>query len=89
MVSSSTLEDQENGCNYPLMYALAAKHKGICFHTQNMLSVYDSIARNQDIKTLLNEQIEQTDLIDWKWLFAIILIIATAEWLLRKYWMAM
>ena len=89
MVSASTLEDQENGCNYPLMYALAAKHKGICFHTQNMLSVYDSIARNQDIKTLLNEQIEQTDLIDWKWLFAIILIIATAEWLLRKYWMAM
>lgn len=89
MVSTSTLEDQENGCNYPLMYALAAKNKGACFNTQNMLSVYDSIARNQGIKPLLNEQIEQTDLIDWKWLFAIILFMATAEWLLRKYWMAM
>jgi hypothetical protein len=54
-----------------------------------MLSVYDSIARNQGIKPLLNEQIEQTDLIDWKWLFAIILFMVTAEWLLRKYWMAM
>jgi len=89
MVSTSTLEDQENGCNYPLMYALAAKNKGACFNTQNMLSVYDSIARNQGIKPLLNEQIEQTDLIDWKWLFAIILFMVTAEWLLRKYWMAM
>jgi hypothetical protein len=89
MVSTSTLEDQENGCNYPLMYALAAKNKGSCFNTQNMLSVYDSIARNQGIKPLLNEQIEQTDLIDWKWLFAIILFMVTAEWLLRKYWMAM
>jgi hypothetical protein len=89
MVSTSTLEDQENGCNYPLMYALAAKNKGACFNTQNMLSVYDSIARNQGIKPLLNEQIEQTDLIDWKWLFAIILFMAMAEWLLRKYWMAM
>lgn len=89
MVSTTTLEDQENGCNYPLMYALAAKNKGACFNTQNMLSVYDSIARNQGIKPLLNEQIEQTDLIDWKWLFAIILFMVTAEWLLRKYWMAM
>jgi hypothetical protein len=89
MVSSSTLEDQENGCNYPLMYAIAAKNKGASFNTQNLLSIYDSIIRNQGIKPLLNEQIEQTDLIDWKWLFAIILIIATAEWLLRKYWMAM
>jgi hypothetical protein len=89
MVSTSTLEDQENGCNYPLMYALAAKNKGACFNTQNMLSVYDSIARNQGIKPLLNEQIEQTDLIDWKWLFAIILFMVTAEWLVRKYWMAM
>lgn len=89
LVSSSTLEDQENGCNYPLMYALAAKNKGQTFTTQNMLSVYDSIAHNNAIKPLLSEQIEQADLIDWKWLFAIILLIATAEWLLRKYWMAM
>lgn len=89
LVNSSTLEDQENGCNYSLMYTLAAKNNGATFNTQNMLAVYDSIVANNSIKPLLSEQIEQADLIDWKWLFAIILLIATAEWLLRKYWMAM
>ena len=71
------------------MYTLAAKNNGATFNTQNMLAVYDSIVANNSIKPLLSEQIEQADLIDWKWLFAIILLIATAEWLLRKYWMAM
>lgn len=89
LVTSSTIEDQENGCNYSLMYALAAKNNGATFNTQNMLAVYDSIVANNAIKPLLSEQIEQADLIDWKWLFAIILLVATAEWLLRKYWMAM
>lgn len=89
LVTASTLEDQENGCNYPLLYALSQKNNGSVFSTQNMMSIYDSVTNNNAIKTLLSEHIESADLINWKWFFVLILALATAEWLLRKYWMAM
>jgi len=89
VVEAIALENQESGCNYPLMYALAQKNNGCTFNSNNMLSVADSIAHNTNIKPLYQEQIEAADLIDWKWFFALIVLVATAEWLLRKYWMAM
>lgn len=89
MVETTSLEDQESGCNYALMYSLAQQNQGNTVTPATMMSLYDSIARNNNIKPVLNEQIELTDLISWKWLFALILVLAAAEWLLRKYWLAM
>lgn len=89
IVNAGTLEDQENGCNYPLMYELADKNNGATFSINTISSVYDSIEHNNSIRPLLNEQIESSELINWKWIFFLILLVATAEWLLRKYWMAM
>jgi hypothetical protein len=89
VVTASSLEDQESGCNYELMYALAHKNNGSTFKLNTMASLYDSIAHNNAIRPILNEQIEATNIIEWKWIFFLILLVATAEWLLRKYWMAM
>lgn len=89
IVETTSLEARETGCNYPLMYALAQKNNGAVFNTKTMMHVYDSIKGNNAIKPLLSEHIEAVDLIDWKWIFFLILLVATAEWLLRKYWMAM
>lgn len=89
LVTASSLEDQESGCNYPLMYALAEKNNGATFTLNTIGSAYDSIVHNNSIRPLLNEQIEASELINWKWIFFLILLVATAEWLLRKYWMAM
>jgi hypothetical protein len=88
-VEATSIESLETGCNYPLLYELARKHKGAAFNTANLLSVYDSINRNNTIRPLISEHIESTDLINLKWIFALILLVATTEWLLRKYWMAM
>ena len=89
IVDESSIELQETGCNYPLLYSLAQQNNGHTFVLSNMLNVVDSIAHNKNIKPLLHEEIESTDLIEWKWIFFLILLVATIEWLLRKYWMAM
>ena len=88
-VEATSLEALETGCNYPLLYELARKHHGVTFSTGNMMSVIDSINHNNGIRPLIVEHSESTDLISFKWLLALILLLATAEWLLRKYWMAM
>ncbi|MCC6187327.1 MAG: hypothetical protein IT256_09265, partial [Chitinophagaceae bacterium] len=89
LIAQNALEDQESGCNYALMYALANKNNGNTVGTNAIQSIADSIRQNNNIRPLIVEQTEATELINWKWLFAIILLIATTEWLLRKYWMAM
>lgn len=89
VVNSQSIELMEEGCNYSLMQLLAKNNKGTTVHPNQMQSLADSIQKNQQIKSVLNEQIETVALIDWRWIFFVLLLIATAEWLLRKYWMAM
>lgn len=89
VVEKIGLEAQESGCNYELMYSMARKNNGNTFTIKTMNSVIDSINNNNSIKPILNEHIESADIIDWKWIFFLILLVATTEWLLRKYWMAM
>lgn len=88
-VQNRNIEDQESGCNFALMYALAEKNNGSTFTLKTMNSLADSLSSNTNIKPILNERIEANELINWKWIFILILLVATAEWLLRKYWMAM
>jgi hypothetical protein len=56
--------------------------------TAVLLSLYDSIAHNEHVKPLIVTNTETVPLVDRKWYFFLILIIAVGEWLLRKYWLA-
>ena len=82
------LELMESGADYPLLYGLARKYNGGFVTARNVASLYDSIAHNDRIKPIIQSNTETVPLIDRKWYFFIILLIAVAEWLLRKYWLA-
>ncbi|MBS1774829.1 MAG: VWA domain-containing protein [Bacteroidetes bacterium] len=88
VVQSVPIEQMETGVDYPLLYTLAHQYSGSFFTDKNIASVYDSIHTNPAIKPLIQTQSETEPLINWKWYFLILLITASAEWLLRKYWLA-
>ena len=88
VVESIPLELMESGADYPLLYGLARKYNGGFVTARNVASLYDSIAHNDRIKPIIQSNTETVPLIDRKWYFFIILLIAVAEWLLRKYWLA-
>lgn len=88
-VSESNIESLESGCNYRMMADLARRNRGAIFMPEQMDALYDSIKRNTAIKPLLSERQEPVALISQSWIFFLILTLATTEWLLRKYWMAM
>lgn len=88
VVESMPLELMETGADYPLLYGLAKKNNGALVPAANILSLYDSIRHNDNIKPVIQTSTESVPLIDRKWFFFLILIVATAEWLLRKYWLA-
>lgn len=88
-VQSTPLELMDNGSDFNLMHSVSQKYGGAFFTTQQVAAVYDSIQNNPTIKPVIQTQVDYIPLVDWKWYFLMLLLIAVAEWLLRKYWMAM
>ncbi len=88
VVESIPLELMESGADYPLLYGLAKKYNGGFVPARNIASLYDSISHNDKIKPVIQSNTETVPLIDRKWYFFIILLLAVGEWLLRKYWLA-
>jgi hypothetical protein len=88
VVASVPLETMESGADYALLDGLSRKYGGSAVRSQQMASLYDSITRNETIRPVLQSRETTVPLVDWKWYFFLILVAATAEWLLRKYWLA-
>lgn len=88
VIESVPLELMENGADYPLLYGIAKKYKGSLVPAQNIGALYDSIVHNENIKPVIETDTDTVPLVDWKWYFFLLLAFATAEWLLRKYWLA-
>lgn len=87
-VESIPLELMEPGADYPLLYGLAKKYNGGFVTGHNVSSLYDSITHNEHVKPLILTNSESVPLVDRKWYFYLILLMAATEWFLRKYWMA-
>ena len=88
VVESMPLELMEQGADYPLLYGMAKKYGGSFVTAPNIGTLYDSITHNDHIKPILRSNTDTVPFVDRKWYFFLILIVAVAEWLLRKYWMA-
>jgi hypothetical protein len=88
VVTGLPLELMQTGADYPLLYALAQKYRGAVLPASRLLSVYDSVSRNDQVRPLLQSNDETLPLVDWKWYFFLVLAVLTTEWLLRKYWLA-
>ncbi len=88
IVESIPLELMETGADYTLLYNLAHDHTGAFVTAAGIPALYDSIVANKNIKPVIQTNTETVPLVERKWYFVIILLIAVAEWLLRKYWLA-
>ena len=88
VVESIPLELMESGADYPLLYGMAHKYNGSLVAEKNVAALYDSITHNEHIKPVIQTNAETVPLVDRKWYFFIILLLAVCEWLLRKYWLA-
>jgi len=88
VVERMPLELMETGADYAMLYSLARKYNGGFVPASGIASLYDSIIRNDRVKPLIVTTTETVPLVDRKFYFFLILLIAVAEWLLRKYWLA-
>jgi len=88
VVESVPLELMNTTADFSLLYNLAHRAGGSFVTTSGIPSLYDSVSSNSALKPVIITHAETVPLIQRKWYFIILLAIAVAEWLIRKYWLA-
>jgi hypothetical protein len=79
------LELMENVANAQLMYELAKSSGGSMLPIREMDKLVNKIKENDYVKPIITTQQEVKKWIDLKWLFILILLVLTSEWVIRKW----
>ncbi len=83
-VNALITEYQQTTANHQLLYTMAQQNGGKMFMPAQLASIADELDRNEQIKTISYEDRRYEELINFKWLFALIIVLLSIEWFLRK-----
>ena len=83
-VKALNLETRQSTANHHLLNSIAKQSGGIMVLPSQVSKLADLIKKNENIKTVVYEDKHYSDLVDIKWIFALILALLSAEWFIRK-----
>ncbi len=83
-VNGLITEYQQTTANHQLLYTMSQQNGGKMVMPNNILSIANELEKNDQIKTVSYEDRKYEELINFKWLFAFILLLLSVEWFLRK-----
>lgn len=83
-VSPLELETRQSTANHQLLANMSRQSGGAMVLPADISKLAAMIRKNENIKTVVNEDRQYKELIDMKWVFIIILALITTEWFLRK-----
>lgn len=70
--------------NHKLLYKLAISKNGNMFYPNQLKELEKEILKQENITPISYIKKNVQDLIKWKWIFAIIILLLSTEWFLRK-----
>lgn len=83
-VKALNLEARQSAANHQLLNNIARQSGGQMLLPSQIDRLADLIRKNENIKTVVYEDKHYSDIIDVKWVFVLILLLLSSEWLLRK-----
>ena len=83
-VKPLNLESRQSAANHQLLNTIAKQSGGEMLYPNQIDRLADLIRKNENIKTVVYEDKHYSDIIDVKWVFALILGLLSLEWFLRK-----
>ncbi|MBQ1606026.1 MAG: hypothetical protein II088_04365, partial [Bacteroidales bacterium] len=86
MVRNMNLEAQNLTANHNVLFAIANANGGKVYYPAEMSKIKDDLSSNLDIQNVAYEKESLSSIMDFWYLFICILLFATAEWFLRKFW---
>jgi len=85
IISESTMESLNLTSNYALMNELSEQTNGGLFNANDWDKLTTTIENREDITSVKYEELNYNDLIDYKWLFFLIIALFSAEWIIRRW----
>lgn len=83
-VNAVIAEYHQTIANHQLLNTMAVQTNGKMYMPGQLLKLVDEIKANGQIKTLTYEDRRYEELINYKWLFAMLITLLTLEWFFRK-----
>ena len=83
-VIAQNIEEINTTADFGLLNQLAKNYGGEFVFSKDIVSLKEKIKNNKNIKTLIRSDVNTEALIHWKWLFALLALLLSAEWFIRK-----
>lgn len=84
LVAAQNIEEVNTTADFGLLNQLAKNYGGEFLFPQQMNSLPEKIRKNAAVRTLIRSSVSNDPLIDWKWLFFLLLVCLGLEWFIRK-----
>ena len=84
IVVAQNIEEVNTTADFGLLNQLATNYGGEFVYPPQIASLKEKIKNNASIKTILRSTVNTDPLIDWKWLFALLIALLSIEWFVRK-----
>ena len=78
------LEMRQSAANHVLLRTIAKQSGGQMLYANQISRLADLIRKNENIKTVVYEDKRFNEIIDVKWVFALVLLLLSVEWFIRK-----
>lgn len=85
-ILKNDIETQNTRADFSVLYQVAEQSGGKFYPFENYGTLLDEISRNKQISVKYYRQSIQTEWINLKMLFILLVVLLGAEWFLRKYW---
>jgi hypothetical protein len=85
VVEDIELESLDNYANHGTLKQLASQTNGAFTELKNYQSIIDKIKKRDDITSMSYKESAFNGLIDYKWLFFLLLLLLAIEWFLRRW----
>lgn len=71
--------------NHKILHQISAQQQGSVYYPHNMSTIIDELKELDNLKPTVYYKEKYKDLIDWEYLLLILLLLASLEWIIRKY----
>lgn len=84
-ISPVNLESINTAANHQLLYLMSTERGGDLFYPNQLEELADRIRGMETIKPVLHDTFRTSAIINFKWLFFVILALLAVEWFVRKF----
>lgn len=84
LVAAQNIEEVNTTADFGMLNQLAKHYGGEFLFPSGMSSLPEKIRNNKAVRTLIRSSVSNDPLIDWKWLFFLLVLLLGIEWFVRK-----